>query len=67
MTLIIDLTPEQEASLNGFARRSGLAPEEMTKRLVVDNLPEATQAERFRRESVMRELVAETERLGLYE
>jgi hypothetical protein len=38
----------------------------MAKRLLVENLPEPD-AERSRRESVMRELIAESERLGLYE
>lgn len=39
MTLIIDLTPSEEAQLSAAARESGLAPAELVKNLVKEHLP----------------------------
>jgi hypothetical protein len=39
MTLSIDLTPDQEARLTAFARRKGLEPAALAKKLVTDHLP----------------------------
>lgn len=39
MILSIDLSPEQEARLSAFARREGLEPAELAKKLVTDHLP----------------------------
>ena len=67
MTLTIELTPDQEARLAEFAQREGLDPAAMAQRLVTEHLPSLSgDNERIRRELVMRELVEETERLGLY-
>lgn len=68
MTLTIELTEEQEARLTTVARRQGLEPAELAQRLVIEHLPgDPPDDEQVRRERVMRELVAETERLGLYD
>jgi hypothetical protein len=68
VTVTIELTEEQETRLAALARRRGLEPAEMAQRLVVEHLPpDKLGEEQARRESVMRELVAETERLGLYD
>jgi len=73
MTLIIELTPEQESRLVAVALREGLAPAEVVKKLVEEHLPSLLPAssllpeqEQARRMQVMHELVEETERLGLY-
>ena len=39
MTLTIELTPEQEARLQAFARRQGLEAAELAQRLVTEHLP----------------------------
>jgi len=68
VTLTIELTEEQETQLAILARRQGLQPAELAQRLVIEHLPGDTlDEEQIRRERVMRELVAETERLGLYD
>jgi len=41
MTLMIDLTPEEEARLRSAARRDGVDPVELARKLVTDNLPAA--------------------------
>ncbi len=41
MTLIIDLTPEEEARLQAAARRQGIDPAECARRLLQQNLPES--------------------------
>jgi hypothetical protein len=67
MSLTIDLSPDQEEQLADLAERSGIAPGELAKKLVVQHLTHTlAPSERARREEVMRELVAESERLNLY-
>ena len=72
MTLIIELTSDQEGRLAAFARQAGLAPAEVVKKLVEEHLPPlaspsvTSETEQARRAKVMDELVEETERLGLY-
>ena len=39
MILSIELTPDQEARLSAFARRQGLEPAALAKKLVTDHLP----------------------------
>src|ERR1700731_1169168 len=39
MTLTIELDPEEEVRLTAAARREGLAPVELARRLVVEHLP----------------------------
>lgn len=39
MTLTIDLTPAEQARLTASARRTGLEPTALAKRLVTDHLP----------------------------
>ena len=39
MTLTIDLTPTEEASLYAVARKSGIAPADVLKQLVREHLP----------------------------
>jgi hypothetical protein len=68
MTLTIELTPEQEARLAAAAERSKIAPAEFVQNIIAEHLPPLlSEAERTRREQVMQELIAETERLGLYQ
>jgi len=38
VTLSIELTPDQEARLSAFARREGLEPAALAKKLVTDHL-----------------------------
>jgi hypothetical protein len=45
MTLTIELTPELEAHLTAVARREGLAPAEVVKKLVTEHLPPAPHEE----------------------
>ena len=45
MTLTIELTPELEAHLNAVARREGLDPAEVVKKLVTEHLPLAPHKE----------------------
>ena len=75
MTLLIELTPEQETRLAAVARQAGMAPAELVKKLVEEHLPSLaadaptsplSEQEQARRAKVMDELVKETERLGLY-
>jgi len=72
MTLIIELTSDQESRLAAFARQAGLAPAEVVKKLVEEHLPPlappsvVSETEQARRAKVMDELIEETERLGLY-
>ena len=42
MTLQIELTQEQEARLTAAARREGLPPEELARKLLSDQLPNPT-------------------------
>jgi hypothetical protein len=71
MTLVIDLTPTEEAHLQAAARAEGIEPEEFAKQLIV-NFPRAngvgngalkSESERHRG---LDELVAESQKLGLY-
>ena len=39
MTLMIDLTPQQEERLSAFARRRGLEPADLAKQWITDHLP----------------------------
>jgi hypothetical protein len=39
MSLIIDLTPSEEAQISAAAKQTGLAPSEWVKKLVAANLP----------------------------
>ena len=39
MSLVIDLTPSEEARVSAAAKQTGLAPSEWVKRLVEANLP----------------------------
>lgn len=41
MSLIIDLTPSEEAQLAAAARQTGLAPADLVKKLVKEHLPAA--------------------------
>ena len=67
MTLTIELTPEQGARLAAAADRSKIAPAEVIQNILAEHLPPLlAEAERLRREQVILELIAETERLGLY-
>ncbi len=72
MTLTIELTPEQESRLAVLARREGLEPADVVKKLVEEHLPPLAPSSRLpeqeqaRRVKVMQELVEETERLNLY-
>ncbi len=45
MTVIIDLTPAEEARLAAAARNAGLAPAEAARKLVTDHLPPAEREE----------------------
>lgn len=45
MTLMIELTPEQERRLAAVARREGLEPAQLAQRLVTEHLPEAGEEE----------------------
>jgi hypothetical protein len=45
MTLNIELTPEQEARLVAIARREGIDPAEVVKKLVAEHLPATLQDE----------------------
>lgn len=45
MSLTIPLTPAEEARLSAAARRIGLAPEELMKRLTLEHLPAAAEDE----------------------
>ena len=71
MTLIIDLTPAEEARLNAAARDKGIKPEELTRQLIA-GLPPAKVVRSKRSRSEMErhrgldELVAESQKLGLY-
>ena len=68
MTLHLELTPEQEARITAAARQQGIGPEELALKLLEAHLPTLLSAEeKTRREQVMEELIAETERLGLYQ
>ena len=68
MTLMIELTPETEMRLQTQARLRGLEPREIVSRLVEEHLPPVlTEEEIARRHSILDELAAETERLGLYQ
>ena len=68
MSITIDLTPETEARLTTQARLRGLEPKEIVSRLVEEHLPPVlTEEELARRQSVMEEYVAESERLGIYQ
>lgn len=69
MTLTIQIPPEIEARLTMQARLEGLEAAQVVEKLVERHLPPAplTNEERERRRRVMEELVAETERLGLYQ
>ncbi len=42
MTLLIELTPEQEARVNAVAQHNGVAPDEVLKKLVDEHLPAVT-------------------------
>lgn len=48
MSLLIHLTPAEEAQLSTAARQTGLAPEALAEKLVRDHLPEAVPNERER-------------------
>ncbi len=39
MTVIIDLTPDQEARLGAFASSKGMQPAELATKLITDQLP----------------------------
>src|SRR5579884_1290993 len=39
MTLIIELTPSEEARLEAAARQEGIGPSELAKKLVTEHLP----------------------------
>ena len=69
MTLTIQIPPEIEARLTTQAQLEGLEAAQVVEKLVERYLPPAplTDEERERRRRVMLELVAETERLGLYQ
>lgn len=68
MSITIDLTPETEGRLETQARLRGLEPKEIVSRLVEEYLPPVlTKEELARRQSVMEEYVAESERLGIYQ
>ncbi len=45
MALTIELTPEQETQLAAAARREGVAPEELARRFVTDQLSTVTVAD----------------------
>jgi hypothetical protein len=42
MTLIIELTPTEEAQLTAAAHHAGLAPAELARKLVTEHLPAVT-------------------------
>jgi hypothetical protein len=42
MTLIIELTPTEEAQLTAVAHHAGLAPAELARKLVTEHLPAVT-------------------------
>ena len=69
MTLTMQFPPEIEAQLTTQARLQGLEAAQIVEKLAAKHLPPAplSDAERERRRRVMEKLVAETERLGLYE
>ena len=68
MTLTIELSPEIEAQLQTQARLRGLEPNEIARRLLAEHLPPVLSEEELaRRQSVMDEFVAESERLGIYQ
>jgi hypothetical protein len=46
MSLTIELTPEQEAELAAQAKRAGVDPAEIARRLLAASLPTASNAER---------------------
>jgi hypothetical protein len=67
MAITIELSPDEEARLAALAKQSGIAAAQMARKLVVEHLPPTLDAaERARRETVMSELVSESQRLGLY-
>jgi hypothetical protein len=68
MSLVIELTPEQEQRLREFACRQGLEPTQLAQNLVTDQLPDLPSLEEVDRRGIaLTELIEETQRLGLYE
>jgi hypothetical protein len=49
MSLLIDLTPTEEARLSDAAIQSGLAPEELVRKLISEHLPTPNPIEEMRR------------------
>lgn len=45
MSLILDLSPEEEARLKAAARQKGLKPAELARKLVTEHLPSVLQEE----------------------
>jgi hypothetical protein len=69
MTLIVNLSPLEEARLCTAARRQGIAPEELARQLIA-RLPKADledrETEDVARHRGLDELVAEAQKLGMY-
>jgi hypothetical protein len=49
MSILVNLTPIEEARLTSAATQSGLSPEELARRLVSDHLPAANPVDEMRR------------------
>ena len=56
MNLTIDLTPAEEARIAAAAKRTGLAPADLVKRLVNEHLPALTSDERSDTDAELRQL-----------